>query len=273
MTKENLFSEVQNQILESLKNGVTPWVKPFIGGIAKNIISDKEYTGCNAFILNFFTDYNNPYFGTYKQWTEKNRQVKKGEKSVKIAVPMIFKDDNGDIENIFFKTFSVFNYDQTEGEEVFIPIPLKIDIENELTYLNFNLKIDSKAAYNIKNDYVKMPESGMFNSTDSYYSTLFHELCHWTGHESRLNRDLKSFTESSTDYAMEELIAELGSAFLCKHFGIDSELNNSANYIGAWIKLLESDQNAFKKASQQAYKAFTYILDAIESNKQIKMAA
>ena len=109
-----------------------------------------------------------------------------------------------------------------------------------------------------------MPAIGQFHSSEEYYSTYFHELTHWTGHQSRLNRDLKGFQCDKEAYSKEELIAEMGAAFLCGKFGIEETLDNSAAYLKAWIKVIKGDKRLLITASSKAQKAVDYLEELTE---------
>ncbi len=194
---------------------------------------------------------------TYKQAQYQGLQVRKGEK----ATPVVFyktlsiKDlETDEDKNIpLLKTYSVFNRDQLDGEE---PenndIPTQQNIESYIDNIPFIAEIGEPAFYPAL-DIVKMPNIDKFQTSDSYYSIHFHELVHWTGHPTRLDR-VQSTDKNTKEYAFEELIAELGSAFLSAQFGINREIRH-ASYIKSWVKLLKGDDKAIFKAAAAASKA------------------
>ena len=269
------------RIIDKLEQGTIPWHKPWTGGEApKNLITKKEYRGVNVFILNAM-GYSSPYWVSFKQAHELGGTVKKGEK----GTPVIFwkwmnkTDEEGNLSADhfpFLRYYNVFNIGQLEGiDESKIPaLTVKYnDLEKisqceavvtampkrpEITYN------DQRAYYIPSKDSVNMPKMETFDGSEEYYSTLFHELTHSTGHESRLNRKgiISGIAAFGTqDYSKEELVAEMGAAFLCGHCQIDNKtIDNSAAYIKSWLKKLKDDPKMVILAAAQAQKATDFIL-------------
>ncbi len=276
----NIYEMINSRIMSLLEKGTVPWRKPWNtnSSMPRNIVSKKEYKGVNVMLLGC-QECNSPYWMTYKQCQEKGGYVKQGQKST----PVIFwkwidkrdtgdpGDDNGKIP--LLRYYSVFNIEQTEGiispvdeqvhndfdpidraEQVISGMPLKPDIQH----------MGNRALYRPSSDTVTLPPKHTFTSPEEYYSTAFHELSHSTGHEIRLAR--KSILEpsyfGSHEYSREELVAEMGSAFLCGHSGIEHRtLDNSAAYIAGWLKALKNDKTLLVHAAAQAQKASNYILN------------
>jgi antirestriction protein ArdC len=206
---------------------------------------------------------------TFKQALELGGSVRKGEKGTAIFYLSrgTKKDDNGEDKSYSFaKGYTVFNVAQCDGlpETLFeAPKPVNTDERDELADAFFTATgaeiIDGGEAYYLPSeDKVVMPAIEAFPSKDHYYATKAHETCgHWTGAKHRLNRTL-STVFGSVDYAREELVAELTSAFFCAEFGFDSDLRH-AGYIEHWIKLLKEDSRAFINAASLAQKAMDYV--------------
>lgn len=276
---------ITDRIIKQLEAGTVPWHKPWSGGedAPKNLVGKKKYRGINAF-LTACSSYASPYWLSYKQCTELGGKVKHGEH----GTPVIYwnwkevkKDDSEEIEKSipFMRYYTVFNLEQCEG----IPdgkIPTKPEnVLNDFDRIQDcevvvaempkkpEIKHEKQAAYYAPSpDYVNMPKFETFNSPQEYYSTLFHELTHSTGHKDRLARkcidDCGGWSAFGTaPYAREELVAEMGAAFLCGHVGIENKtLDNSAAYIASWLKRLKNDSKLVIIAAGQAQKASDFIL-------------
>lgn len=276
----NPHQEVTARILQSLEAGVAPWVKPWSATAGRNqpmnVISGKAYQGVNAILLwgnvgRFAT----PHYLTYKQALDLGGHVRKGETGFQIVkvLQMIAKpkaDAPADQEGRAFSTmkfYTVFNVDQCEGlpARVFETPEFKPNNSDErdatieefiaLTGADYAETGGDRAF--CRGDQVRMPTFESFKSAALYYATAFHELAHWTGRASRLNREFgKRFGDRA--YAAEELVAELTSAFLCAEFSIDGNLQH-AEYVGNWIALLKDDAKAFFTAASAAQKAADYL--------------
>jgi len=274
-----VYELTTNRILEQLQKGIIPWQRPWRIEMPKNLVTKKPYRGINILLLSF-TEYQSPYWLTYKQAKDLKGFVKSGEKGTPIVywsmLPVKTKDNEDEVEKVipFLRYHIVFNSEQCEN----IPIPkqniteIKPIEKCEKVITNMPKKPEihfggEKACYIPSLDMVRMPTKGAFNSGEEYYSTLFHELVHSTGHVSRLNR--KSITEphafGSDTYSKEELIAEVGSSFLCGITGIASKtIENNANYIGNWLQRLRNDKKLIITASSHAQRASDYILNQIQ---------
>lgn len=279
--KMNVYEIITNRIVEKLEQGEIPWKKSWNAKTQapRNLCSGKLYSGINTFIL-LSARYQSPYWLTFKQATEQGGTIRKGEK----GMPIVFwskqeKEDpeTGEVkESGFLRYYTVFNVAQIDNLTN-VPEIEVVNIPDDSSRFNLSKEIVafmqnkpqilhgfSRACYNQGTDQVKMPVGISFNSQEEYYSTLYHELTHATGHENRLNRheSMKNFSFGSTDYSKEELVAEFGSAFLCAEAGISpAVLDNQTAYIQGWLKALKNDNKLLISAAAQAQKAADYILN------------
>ncbi|MEH2525844.1 MULTISPECIES: ArdC family protein [unclassified Bradyrhizobium] len=277
-----LYANVTARILADLENGAAPWVKPWSAtpgqNIPHNAATGRPYSGVNTVLLWLSHGrFASPRFLTFKQAQELGGHVRKGEHGFQVVfVKTCFSKPKGEeAETVDGKTYTVlryytvFNVDQCEGlpEKITNPAPIKSRNANErdatieefiaATGANYSETGGDRAFYSPSHDRVCMPTFESFKTAASYYATAFHELGHWTGAESRLDRTFgKRFGDRA--YAAEELVAELTAAFLCAEFSIDGELRHSG-YIGNWIALLKDDAKAFMTAASAAQKAADYL--------------
>ena len=267
----NQYQTITDSIIKALEAGSAPWVKPWsasTSGLDRNVTTDRPYNGINRLLLGM-QNRTSPLWATYNQWQSIGAQVQKGEKSTTIVLfkPVSTERTNsaGETETSSFammKSFAVFNADQTDYQAPSIELgefnPIAQCEERMIkTGAIINHGGDS-AFYQPSTDSIRLPIPSDFESEASYYATAFHELAHWTGAKHRLDRTFGArFGDSQ--YALEELVAELSSAFLCADHGIDGKLQH-ANYIGSWLKALKDDNHAIFKASAMAQKASDYIL-------------
>lgn len=272
----NLYKEVTDRIVNQLKAGVVPWQKTWSGkgfGIMpRNAVTGRAYSGVNVLLLwsrAQESGYSAPLWLTFKQAQEAGGKVRKGEKSeVVVFVSAIEKEnEKGETYRIpFLKAFNVFNVAQIDGLPQTIdpkPIPQNeedriAEAEQFLASTGANIRHgESRAYFRPVGDLINLPPFETFTSASAYYATAFHELTHWTGAEARLNRTFgKRFGDQA--YSAEELVAELGSAFLCAEFGFDTKGNDAA-YIDHWIKFLTDHDQAIVAAASAASKACDYL--------------
>lgn len=227
---------------------------------------------------------------TYKQAEKEGGNIKRGEKATLVTLWKSFEKENkktGETETKMFCAYHyVFNLNQTEGLNHLFKKPeiegKKIkDIKKAEDFykaiksskkLNIIHKPSDRAFYRPSDDIVLMPEKSQFKSSEKYYQTLFHELCHWTGHKTRLNRKYGNQFISPEIYAFEELVAEIGASFVCGFLSIPYETQHST-YIKSWIKYLSEDSRAIFRAASQAQKACDYLLLAGGLKSQAKSPA
>ena len=275
-----VYQIVTDRITAALEAGTVPWRKTWAsaGGLPENLLSHKKYRGVNCFLLSLMP-FARPYWLTYKQAQALGGNVRKGEKST----PVVFwtewekKNASGEIDKFsVLRYYSAFNVAQCDGLDDKIPPPP--EPRHDFTPINRCESIVSgyhgptlrnglsfRPCYKPALDVVEMPKPAYFDSSETYYATLFHELGHSTGHKSRLNRASIHDADvhfGSAQYGREELVAEMSAAFLCAESGIDSPtLDNSAAYVASWLKAIKQDVKLVATAAGQAQKAADMILD------------
>jgi antirestriction protein ArdC len=277
-----VYQEVTDSIIKQLENGATPWIKPWATDSTadKNFLSQKPYQGVNRLILGLSVmvqGFECPVWASFKQWQSIGANVRKGERGTKIVFYSPVTKENkstGDVESYnLLKAYYVFNASQVEGVTIQAPTvpdkPFNAVAEAEarikLTGAVITHGGDS-AFYAPSVDKINVPHKASFISEASYYATVFHELTHWTGAETRCNRNLKG-RYGNPLYAFEELVAEMGAAFLCQDYRIAGELRH-AGYIESWLKVLKEDSRAIFKAAALAQKAVDHIngLNAVNAD-------
>lgn len=266
-----VYEQVTDKILALLAEGTVPWHKPWKGTAPMSMSTNKPYRGINVFLLD------DGYHGTYKKISELGGQVRKGEESsLAVFWKFVEKKDakTGKVEKIpFLRYFRVFHSAQADWPE---GMPERFTAkggadeadrisEAEQVVAGY-IKGDNgpslahgggSARYSPATDAVSMPELTSFRDADHYYSTMFHELGHSTGHGSRLSRDgVTNFDAfGSHQYAAEELVAEMTAAMVSGALGIDSTVETSAAYLAHWAGALGSDPKLIVRAAGQAQKA------------------
>jgi len=288
--KLDIHQEITDAVVEALEeikkrfgdNRQMEWNKPWIdtlSGSPKNV-DGKAYRGINILLLSLQASkmgYTQNIWGTFKAWQSKGGKIIKGSKATRITFYKSFITKNketGEEEKFFIlKAFNVFNIAQVDGveikenDDVTINKHMIRDLQIDSFVANTKVVLKSggnRAFYSPKGDFVAMPELGQFKTTDAYYATLLHELTHWTGNKERCERNM-SGRFGNQAYAFEELVAELGSMFLCadlKVLGRDEDhMSNHIAYLDSWIKVLRDDKRAIFKASTLAQQSFDYLQD------------
>jgi len=269
----SVYEIITNQILAELEKGQVPWRKPWRTPPPVNLITKKPYRGINVFLLGF-AGYGSQFWLTFNQAKQLGGNVRKGEHGTKIIFwkckTRETESADGEIEerkSAFLRYYVLFNLQQTEGLSALLTLPPAFPIESaeEIVKGMSNppaFEQDSRAAYIPSRDTVTMPSRTAFQSQAEYYSTLFHELVHSTGHTKRLAREgiekIQPF--GSEDYSKEELVAEMGSAMLCGIAGIEqATIGNSAAYLRGWISRLKADSRLVIAAARAAQEAADYI--------------
>lgn len=265
----DIIQEVTDKIIADLENGVPTWTKMWSGDggvqgnafMPFNLKSGKPYRGINVMIL-FGRSSSNAWL-TYKQAKEMGGQVRKGEKGSKIVFwkPLSYKDKVTGEENTFpmMKAYTIFSYEQCEGlkelkgmQDQDTTLEQRYHQADELLE-QANIKFGgSQPCYIPSLDEIHMPVGKTFKTTEDFYATALHELTHWTKHKNRVNRNMKS-------YALEELVAEIGAAYLCASLGIKGKLQHS-EYIASWLQALKGDKKYIFQAAKEAQKASDFIL-------------
>lgn len=265
----DLYVAVTKTIIEQLEQGTVPWTRPWKNGnkggvMPHNAVTNRPYSGINILIL-WGRGYQSQGWLTYKQAQAAGAQVKKGEKGTRVVFssPLMVKDKDDETKERkiwLLKSFTVFNTEQidglTEEEEDTTPPETRHKAAHafiEATGAKIRHGGD-RACYSPATDVITLPPLSAFQDEENYLATATHELVHWTG--TRLDR--KCGRRGTQDYAFEELVAELGSAFLCAELHITGELQH-ASYIASWVLLLKHDPRALFRAASQASKAVEYI--------------
>lgn len=278
-----IYQQITDRIVELLEQGAIPWRKPW-GAAAKhgvphqNLYSKTIYRGINVLLLSA-AGFSSPYWVTFNHAKALGGNVKKGSKGIKLVYWNFIervreKDGEDEVSWVpLLKSFTVFNVEQCEGFDV-PDLPVEAPTFNaidEAEKLVANMPArpeirhaQQRAFYSGFFDFVNMPKRESFEYSEEYYSTLFHELAHATGHKSRLNRP--GVTERNEfgdeDYSKEELVAEMTAAFLSGETGIAPRtITNSAAYIASWLQALKNDHKLVISAASQAQKAADWILN------------
>lgn len=282
MNKSDIYQTITDRVIDQLQKGVVPWASPVSAdGFPKNLISKKTYRGINIFLL-FGAPYDSRYWLSFKQAKDQGGHVRKGEK----GSPVVFWHwrTEEELAKLAQKTlnpapchpfyYTVFNVKQCEGiaapsddVQTFEHSPIE-ECERVIAEMPHCPEIEyihiDKPGYSLKGDKLYVPMADRFQKPADYYCTIFHELAHATGHESRLNRQASQKQRSfgSPDYSFEELVAEMTAAFLCAHCGIENQsLDQSAAYIGSWLEVFKHDTEILLDAASAAQKAADYILN------------
>ena len=285
--KQDIYTRITNQIVSHLEKGVRPWVRPWNAEHAAGRITrplrhnGKPYSGINVLSLwasAMAQNFAAPIWMTFKQASELDTHIRKGEKGSLVVYADSIKrketdektGDEIDREIPFLKGYTVFNVEQIEGlPEVYYPkvapnpdsVPRIDHAEKFFAALGATIRHGgNRAFYSIAADVIQMPPFESFQDADSYYATLAHECTHWTGSKARLDRDFGGHRFGSEGYAVEELVAELGAAFLCADLELALEpREDHASYIATWLKVLATDNRGVFTAAAHAQRAAEFI--------------
>lgn len=277
MKHTDLYQSVTDAIVAALELGAAPWVKPWddsatamLTGQPHNRVSRKAYRGINTLLLwhaQLSNGFTSPAFLTYKQAADLGGHVRKGEKATRIVFYKPLKKENADTGKTdsfcVMRGYSVFNVEQCD-ELPILDAPDFAPVENSsmidiAASVGANVRIEGNSACFIPSaDLIKIPHADQFHSFPHFEATLAHELTHWTGHRSRLNRNL-SGRFGTESYAAEELVAELGAAFLCAELGFNAPELRHAEYLASWLSVLKADKKAIFTAASLAQKACDFV--------------
>ena len=283
--RQSLYSEVTSRIIAELEEGRLPWVQPWDSAacgctMPQNALTNRKYSGINVLILwaeAVSRGFPLQRWLTYRQAEAAGGNVRRGEKGTVICYADRFTpkaeaeaargEDREARQVAFLKRFVVFNVDQCEGlpDKFHRAHPGPDDV---LVVAEANALIEASGAtfkigggeafYSPSHDFLQVPPIGAFHEPINWYRTALHELGHWTGHGSRLDRDQKGGF-GSEPYAKEELVAEMAAAFTCASLGITPTVRHS-DYIGSWLSVLQGDDKAIFRAASQASKASDFLL-------------
>lgn len=285
-TRPDLYTRITNAIVADLENGVRPWTKPWsaehlAGHITRPLRATGEaYSGINVILLwaeAVARGYAAPIWITFRQALALRGHVRKGEHGATVVYANRFSrtetDGNGqDVERQipFLKAYTVFNVEQVEGlpEHFYARPEPKLDAVQRIDHADTFFAATGadirhgggQAYYALQPDYVQMPPFECFADPQAYYATLAHECTHWTRHPARLDRDFGRKRWGDEGYAREELVAELGAAFLCADLGLALEPRpDHARYIDSWLKVLAHDKRFIFTAAAHAQKAADFL--------------
>jgi antirestriction protein ArdC len=286
--RADIYTRITDRIVMDLEKGVRPWLKPWSAAHTHGRITrplrhnGQPYSGMNVLLLwseGMARGFTSPMWMTFKQALELGAAVRKGETGSAVVFASRFTksetDGNGnevDREIPFLKAYSVFNLEQIDGlpdHYYHRPTPILDPVERienaDRFFRNTGAVIrhgGSHAYYSPVTDHIQMPPFETFRDAASYVATLSHEETHWTAHPSRVRRDLSRYAKDKSARAREELIAELGSCFLCADLGIAPEVEprpDHASYLASWLKVLSDDNRAIFQAAAHAQRAVSFL--------------
>lgn len=294
--RRDFFAEVTGKIMRALEKGCAPWIRPWSVNPGTSAIpvsaSGRQYRGINRILLGMeqsLLGYTSPQWYTRKMANQAGGHIRKGEK----GTPIVFfrpvdgspsepegpdPDDNNDSTDRFWvhRFYYVWNRNQIEGVDgAPAPEPMVCGTSenrhsrSDCLVLGTDARFGyggNRAFYSPGADRIQLPLPEQFDLLDHFHSTRFHELVHWTGHAARLGRRYGRFGDP--DYAREELVAEMGAAFLCEWCGLLAEPQHP-EYIASWLKVLDEDRSAVIVAASQAQKAFDFILEKSGMNEEV----
>lgn len=298
--RDDVYTRITNTIIEQLEQGERPWFKPWnaehaAGRITRPLRANGiPYRGINVLSLWVEAEtrgYTAPIWVTFNQAVELKAHVRKGER----GVPVVFASKTTRTETDastgeaserdipFLKGYTVFNVEQVEGlpPQFYATAAPQIDPVQRIAHAEAFFAATGaaihhggdRAYYNVSQDFIQMPPFVSFRDAESYYATLAHETTHWTRHETRLVRDFGRKRWGDEGYAMEELVAELGSAFLSSDLGIAPDVRpDHSAYIASWLKVLKEDKRAIFTAAAHAQRAADF-LNGLQQHQQAVEAA
>jgi len=284
--KTDIYQKVTGKIIADLEQGELTWLKPWSAGNMKGRIvkplrhNGAAYSGINVLMLwgaAIEAGYLSPHWMTFKQAREFGAHVRKGERGNPVVYASTLtrtgeREDGSEEERTipFMKAYTVFNVEQIEGlpahyyvrpEPVIDPAQRIGHAEGFFAAAGADIRHGgNQAYYSGASDHVQMPVFECFRSPESYYATLAHEMTHWTKHKKRLDRDFGRKRRGDEGYAREELVAELGAAFLCADLALTPEPGaGHAAYIQSWLKVLKEDKRAIFSAAAHAQRAADFL--------------
>lgn len=296
---DELFEALTARIIEAIEtDNAGTWTKPWTTvlagtGVTTNVTTKNAYRGMNALIGMFevaINDYQSNLWATYRQWQGIDAQVRKGEKGTKMVkwgvtyrcstcnkkgrTPCGNKEHANE-RHLWATSFTVFNADQVDGYELPEPKDLGEAPETvgliegfiKATGASITHKLGDRAYFSPVKDEITLPAREQFETPQGYYGTALHELTHWTGHEDRLDREVRNVF-GDAKYAAEELVAELGATFLAASFGVEVEPHpEHAAYLASWVRAMKDTPKALYRAAKLAQEA-TEFLQGLQDEKE-----
>ena len=278
-SNRNQRHSITDSVIEAVEAGCPPWRKPWTGCVNGASLplrhNGEPYRGINVLLLWQIADrkgYSSARWLTFKQAQTLGGKVRRGERAAPVMKygTMVKQDENGCDELISYaRSYPVFNADQIEGlpeshydrldpvRDLGTQNDPELDAFFESTGAIIVEAEEPRAFYDLNRDQICMPPVNTFLSSAGYYATLAHELTHWTGANSRLDR-FSRFRDDE-DYAFEELVAEIGNCFLCAGLGLMPDFNQTGAYLTTWLEYLKKDNRAIYRAASEAQKAVDYI--------------
>jgi antirestriction protein ArdC len=285
--KPDIYTRITDQIIAELEKGVRPWHKPWEAGHVAGPISRPlrsnciPYSGINVIMLwatAMQRGYSAPIWMTFRQALELGAHVRKGEKGALVVYASKLtrteqdEQTGEDIEREipFLRSYYVFNVEQVEGLPAHYTAthPPRLNPEARIARaesffaaLGADIRYGGNSAYYVpSSDFIQMPPFESFRDATAFYSTLGHEQVHWTRHKSRLDRDFGQKRFGDQSYAIEELVAEIGAAFLCADLELEPQIRDDhAPYVAGWLKALKDDRKAIFTAAAHAQRAVDYL--------------
>ncbi len=285
LTRRDAYETITSRILAALEKGTVPWHQPWTSQPPTNLVTRKPYRGVNVFVLACST-FPSPWWATYRQIKELGGHVRRGEHGSPVCFwKWLDRSEDEEEEHTdkdakripLLRYYIVFNSEQCQGISHHLPIG-KPSTAEPIAAAEAVVEGMAKppqiqhrslqAAYHPSLDLVAIPALTDFDGGEAYYSTLFHELAHSTGHPTRLNRSTVSDAcpFGTTNYSKEELTAEMAAAFLCGHAGLENRtIDNSAAYVSTWWSRLSQDRRLLIHAASAAQKAADYVIDGADA--------
>ena len=286
-SRDTIYQEITDKIIRELERGIVPWVQPWTAStnlapllLPRNALTKRNYSGINILLLWSALEergFASPFWLTFKQAIVMGGSVRKGESGTQVYFADKFvpqkeeqraKDDGSHPTAVhFLKRYTVFNVEQCDGlptghvvaREPLPDCAIIPHAEALIAATGADVRIGGDQAFYVPSeDFIRIPQPSAFTDTINWYRTAFHELGHWTGHKSRLDRNLTT-KFGTVDYAREELVAEMATAFVCASLRIVPTVRH-ADYIGNWLQVLKEDAKAIVQAASLASKASDFIL-------------
>lgn len=283
---DKVVQDIADKLIGNIENYVRTgtYTRPWSIHIPRNVNSGKVYSGVNLLAL-LSRGKSSPVWGTYLQWSKLGYRCGKGTGVAVYSPPLTTKqeDENGTVIkfNRAARVYIVFNASDVVHLESGAPYPSEDPTNDDarnstadafFSHIDVKLQSSNKASYSPVFDIISMPEYSDFVSAEAYYSTLAHELVHWTGHRTRLARPMTG-REQLTEYAKEELIAELGAVLISAHLGLamDEFRNDHYEYLHSWLRALQSDKTYLRDALKNAVTAVSYIKELVAQSEQSEL--